>query len=511
MSDNKTIAKNTLFLYIRMLFVMLVSLLTSRVILQKLGIDDYGIYQTVGGIVGLLSFINGALSGGSSRFLTYELGRKDKDRLQRTFSTTLTVHVIIAVVVVLLAGTVGRWFLYNKLIIPPERIEAAVYVFHLSILTAVFSLTQIPYNASIISHERMDVFAYVGVAEVLAKLGILYLLEIGPYDRLKLYATLLFIVQVSLMLFYRFYCQRHFWETAFRLSIDKEILKPIATFSAWSLFANGSIALNSQGILILLNMFFSPAVVAARAISIQVNMAATQLITNFRTAVNPQIVKKYAVEDYEGAKCLLLSSTKFSYYLTLLICIPVFFLAEPILNYWLMVVPEYTVVFVQIIIVQSLFQVFDTSFYTALYANGRLLENALISPTLGFIQFPLIYVMFKMGLSPLALSWTNLIVYMILGLIVKPFLLIKIVDYKWGEIFSVFTNCLQVTLVALPLPIVLVCITDVSLLSFTKLLLYAVLFVIIAALSAFYVGIDGVTRKRIVIWVKNKILKYRVL
>lgn len=257
-SSNKIIAKNTIFLYIRMLFVMLVALFTSRVILQKLGIDDYGIYQTVGGIVGLLSFINSALSSGSSRFLTYELGRNDKDRLQRTFSTTLTIHIIIAAIIVLIAETAGLWFLYNKLLIPLDRMDAAIYVFHVSILTAVFSLTQVPYNASIISHERMAVFAYIGIVEVLSKLAILYLLDIGSYDKLKLYATLLFIVQVSLMLFYRFYCQRHFAETVFRLSIDRQILKPIASFSAWSLFANGAIALNSQGILMLLNIFFRP-------------------------------------------------------------------------------------------------------------------------------------------------------------------------------------------------------------------------------------------------------------
>ncbi len=506
LSSNKTIAKNTIFLYIRMLFVMLVALFTSRVILQKLGIDDYGIYQTVGGIVGLLSFINSALSSGSSRFLTYELGRNDKDRLQRTFSTTLTIHIIIAAIIVLIAETAGLWFLYNKLLIPLDRMDAAIYVFHVSILTAVFSLTQVPYNASIISHERMAVFAYIGIVEVLSKLAILYLLDIGSYDKLKLYATLLFIVQVSLMLFYRFYCQRHFVETVFRLSIDRQILKPIASFSAWSLFANGAIALNSQGILMLLNIFFSPAVVTARAISIQVNMAATQLITNFRAAVNPQIVKKYAIEDYNGSKQLLLSSTKYSYYLTLLICLPIYLLAEPLLTFWLGVVPEYTVVFVQIIIIQSLFQVFDTSFYTALYAKGCLRENALISPTLMFLQFPLIYVLFKLGYSPLILSWANLILYVILGLIVKPILLIKFVNYKWHEISCVFKSCLKVTLIALPLPVLFIYNININLLNLGEFTLCILFIVTIVALSVFFFGLDRGTRKKINLLVKSKII-----
>ena len=505
-SANKTIVRNTMFLYIRMLFIMLVALYTSRVILQKLGVNDYGIYQTVGGIVGLLSFINSALSSGSSRFLTYELGRSDKQKLQKTFSTTLTIHIIIAAIIVLVAETAGLWFLYNKLIIPPDRLEAAVYVFHISILTAVFTLTQVPYNASIISHEKMAVFAYIGIVEVLSKLAILYFLNIGTCDKLKLYATLLFMVQISLMLFYRFYCRRHFEETVFQLSIDKNILKPIASFSAWSLFANGAIALNGQGVLMLLNMFFSPAVVTARAISIQVNMAATQLISNFRTAVNPQIVKKYAIEDYNGSKQLLLSSTKYSYYLTLLICLPIYLLAEPLLTFWLGIVPEYTVAFVQIIIIQSLFQVFDTSFYTALYAKGRLRENALISPTLMFLQFPLIYVLFKLGYSPLVLSWTNLILYIILGLIVKPILLIKFVEYKWSEILCVFKSCLWVTLVALPLPIILVYTIDVTLVNFVELILCVLFIIFIVLISAFFIGLDRETRTKIGLLVQSKII-----
>ena len=188
-SDNKIIAKNTLFLYFRMMFTMIVTLFTSRIILEKLGVDDYGIYQAVGGIVGFLSFINGALATGSSRFLTYALGEENFDKLKSTFSTTLNIHILIALFVVIVAETVGLWFLYNNMMIPSERIEAAVYTYHLSILTAVFTLTQVPYNAIIIAHERMSIYAYMSVIEVSFKLGICFLLFIGGYDKLKLYAT----------------------------------------------------------------------------------------------------------------------------------------------------------------------------------------------------------------------------------------------------------------------------------------------------------------------------------
>ena len=443
------------------MFTMVIALYTSRVILQKLGINDYGIYQSVGGIVGFLSFINGALSTGSSRFLTFAIGENNHKKLKRTFSTTLTVHIMLALLIVLVAETIGLWFLNNKMVIAPERMNAALYTYHLSILAAVFTLTQVPYNATIIAHEKMSIYAYMSIYEVSTKLAICYMLSWGNYDRLKLYATLLLFVQISVMAFYRFYCVKNFQEAKFSFFFDKKIFKEIAGFSGWSLFANSSVALNNQGILILLNMFFSPAIVAARAISLQVNAAANQFVENFRQAANPQIVKKYAVEDYDGSKHLLLLSTKYSYYMMFLLSLPICILAYPLLHLWLGTVPDYAVPFLQIVIVQSLFQVFDTSFYTALYAKGRLRENALVSPTLGFLIFPISYIFFKLGSSPLALSWISFIVYAILGCIVKPILIIKIVDYTWHDIWSsVFRPCLIVTIISLPLPVYMSIILD---------------------------------------------------
>ena len=494
-TNNKTIAKNTLFLYFRMMFTMVISLFTSRIILQKLGVDDYGIYQAVGGVVGFLSFINGALSTGSSRFLTYALGEGNVEKLKRTFSTTLNIHILIAILIVIVAETIGLWFLYHKMVIAPDRLSAAVYTYHLSILTAVFTLTQVPYNATIVAHEKMSIYAYMSIFEVSAKLLICYLLTIGNFDRLMMYATLLLGVQVGCMCFYRFYCTHHFEEARFSFSFDKKIFKEIAGFSGWSMFANASIALNSQGVLILLNMFFAPAVVAARAISLQVNMAANQFVSNFRQAANPQIVKKYASGDYEGSKHLLLESTKYSYYMMYLIALPVCLLAYPLLKLWLGVVPDYTVPFLQIVIVQSLFQVFDTSFYTALYAKGRLRENALTSPTLGFMIFPITYVFFKLGYSPLVLSWTSLVIYAILGIIVKPWLIIKIVDYKCSEIWGVYRSCLIVTVASLPIPIIIYRLVDTT--QVVYFILLGLVCLLSVALSAFFLGIDKAMRKKV--------------
>lgn len=502
-SNNKTIAKNTLFLYFRMMFTMVISLFTSRIILQKLGVDDYGIYQAVGGVVGFLSFINGALSTGSSRFLTYALGEGNVEKLKRTFSTTLNIHILIAILIVIVAETIGLWFLYNKMVIAPDRLSAAVYTYHLSILTAVFTLTQVPYNATIVAHEKMSIYAYMSIFEVSAKLLICYLLTIGGFDRLMMYATLLLGVQVGVMGFYRFYCTRHFEEARYSFSFDKKIFKEIAGFSGWSMFANASIALNSQGVLILLNMFFTPAVVAARAISLQVNMAANQFVSNFRQAANPQIVKKYAAGDYEGSKHLLLESTKYSYYMMYLIALPVCLLAYPLLKLWLGVVPNYTVPFLQLVIVQSLFQVFDTSFYTALYVKGRLRENALTSPTLGFMIFPITYVLFKLGYSPLVLSWISLVVYAILGIIVKPCLIIKIVDYKCSEIWSVYRSCIVVTLVSLPVPITIYRLLDTS--ELLNFIIVGFVCLLSIGITVFFFGIDIAMRKKVVDAVMKKI------
>lgn len=504
-TDNKTIAKNTIFLYIRMFVTMIISLFTSRVILQTLGVDDYGIYQAVGGIVGMLSFINGALATGSSRFLTYGMGEGDEDKLKRVFSTILMAHLGLAIFIVIIAETAGLWFLYNKMVIPAERMEAAVYAYHLTIVTAFFSITQVPYNASIIAHERMSVYAYTSIVDAILKLLIVYLLLVGNYDKLKLYATLLCAVQVGMILFYRFYCTRNFNEVNMRLSVDKAIFKDVASFSGWSMFANASIALENQGILILLNMFFAPAVVAARSISLQVNGIANQFVSNFQTAANPQIVKLYAEGNCDGSKRLLLQTTKLSYYLMFVLALPICLTAESLLRLWLGVVPDYAVIFLQLVVIQSLFQVFDTSFYRALYAKGRIKENAMISPTIGFVKFAIIYCLFKLGCSPVALSWATLVSYALLGFVVKPLLIIKIVDYKWSDILSVFKPCLFVTLVSIPLPLLMISIVSAycqnEILSFLVVVLVAISSV---AITTWFFGLNDSMKNMVKEFVNKK-------
>jgi len=505
-ANNKRIAKNTMFLYFRMMVTMIISLYTSRVILQVLGVDDWGIYQAVGGIVGFLGFVNGALSSGTSRFITYGLGEGNQEKLNKIFNTTLTTHILLAITIIVVAESLGYLFLHHKLIIPPERMGAAVWVFHLSIITVLFTLTQVPYNACIIAHENMKIFAYVSIVDAVCKLLIVYVLLIGRMDKLILYAILHCILQISIIIFYRIYCTKRYEETHFRLGIDKGVFKEIIGFSGWSLFSNSAIALNNQGVLLLLNMFFAPAVVAARSISIQVEMAAYQFMTNFQTATVPQIVKRYAQGDFEGSKTLLLDMTKYSFYLMLLLAVPIFFSAEQLLSLWLGTVPPYTIIFLQIIIIQSLFQVFDTSFYKALYAKGQLRENALLSPICLFVNFAIVYILFKLGCPPVALSWSTMVCYAVIGLVVKPILLIKIVNYKWTDILLVVWPCLKVFVLAIIIPM---CVSlYINRMALTQLGAFAIIVmtsVLSVACVVWCVGLKSEMRLKLIRIVKSKL------
>lgn len=506
--SNKTIARNTFFLYIRMLIIMVVTLYTSRVILQVLGINDYGLYQAVGGVVGFLSFISSALSTAASRFITFALGKEDDNELKNTFATTLTAQLLIGLFIVLLSETFGLWYVQNKMIIPEDRYSVLLVVFHLSILTSFITIIQVPFNSAVIAHEKMSVFAYLGIVESIGKLGIIFLISIGGMDKLIMYAFLFFLVQLSIFLYYVFYCRTYFYEIVFRLSFDKNLFREIFCFSGWSLFASGSIALSNQGILLLLNLFFAPAVVVARSISLTVSNTASQFVQNIRVAANPQVVKRLASGDLNGSKVLLLESTKYSYYLMLLIALPLILLAEPLLNVWLVEVPKYTVIFLQIVVVQSLFQVFDTSFYTALYAKGRMKENALISPTLGFLCFPIVYIMFKAGFSPVVLSWAYLMEYALLGVVVKPILLNKICNYKWCELLEVLKTCLFVTIVALPVPIFIYYLLGISTLASSFMVLIVSIFFV--SISVWFVGLTRSMRRRVIMSAHTKFLMKQI-
>lgn len=504
--NNKLIAKNTVFLYFRMLLTILISLYTSRVFLEVLGIDDYGLYIAVGGIVTFMSFINSALASGSSRFVTYALGEGDMKKQKLTFSTTLSIHIAIGLLIVLIAETVGLWYLYNKMVIPEERMGAAVWVFHLSVATAFMNITQVPYVATINAHERMNVYAYATIVESVMKLLIVYALMIADYDKLYVYAALYFIFSFVSLSFYRVYCVRNFEESKYNPCLyDKQLIKKIGTFSGWNVLEFGGMALNGQGSVLLLNLFFVPAVVTARSISSQVNGLAVQFVSNFRMATNPQIIKKYASNDVEGFKNLLLNSAKYSYYLMWMISLPLFFLADPLLHIWLKEVPEYTLGFLRIVLIQNMFSVLAMSFHTGLIAKGKLKENVIITSLVYFIQFPLVYLLFKLGFSPIALAWVWLAADSVIGFIVKPHLLAKFINIPQIHLWTLCCKCILISFVSFILPFYSSLYIDVN--TIIGFFLMGSISIISAGIIIWIIGLDKNTKIKFIYFVKQRIIK----
>lgn len=340
-ANNRRIARNTLMLYLRMLLIVAVGIYTSRVVLNTLGVEDYGIYNVVGGVVAMMGFLNASLAGATSRFITFELGRGDRQRLADTFSSALIAHIGIALAVVLVAETAGLWFVTHKLVIPEARMDAALWVYHLSIASAAIGITQVPYTACVIAHERMGVYAYMEILNSVLKLLIVYVLLAGHFDKLKLYATLTFAVSTLIAAIYRLYCTRKFAESHFRWTWNKEILRPMVSFSAWDVYGNLSVSANSFGTNSLLNMFFGPVVNAAAGIAYTFAGYMTVFATNVSMAFRPHIIKQYATGDIDGMEKALCSSAKFTSFLMLLCLIPMAFETDYILGLWLGKVPKY--------------------------------------------------------------------------------------------------------------------------------------------------------------------------
>ena len=341
-SNSQILAKNTLFLYIRMLLTMLVSLYTSRVILKYLGVEDYGIYNAVGGIVSMFGVISASLSTAISRSLTFELGKENSERLKKVFSISIIIQLCIIAVIVLLGETLGLWFLNNKMVIPADRLVAANWVFHFSLLTFAINLFSVPYNASLIAHEQMNIFAYIGILEVVLKLAIVYCLVISPIDRLVLYSLLLTCVALVVQVLYFIYCKKHYKECTFSIVRDKTIFKELFNFATWNFIGSASSIFRSQGVNILLNLFLGPVVNAARAISMQVNNAINGFVGNFMTALTPQITKAYAQENYSYLLNCIYRGSKFSFFLLFFLSAPVLVETDYIPRLWLVNVPDTT-------------------------------------------------------------------------------------------------------------------------------------------------------------------------
>ena len=446
-ANKRRIAKNALFLYVRMLIIMAVSLFTQRVVLDKLGASDYGIYAAVGGVVAMLGFLNGTLSTGTSRFLTFELGKGDLNKLKNTFSTAFYTHLILAAIVVVVLLTGGVWFVEHKLIIPTERLSAAVWVLVISVFTTFVSITQVPYTSVIIAHENMSIYAYIGLFEAAAKLGIVYLLSLATWDKLIFYAALVAFVQIVIAVFYRFYCTRHYEESHIQRRFDKPIFKDMMSFSSWSLIANVSQILGTQGLTVVLNMFFNPVVIAAQSIGNQISNALYSFRGNFSTAVNPQIIKLYSTKQYTESRKLTLEASIYIFDMMLLLSLPIIVLMESILNLWLVEVPEYAVIFSQWILISHLFGTYAWTLYTPMVASGNLKQNSYASVFVTIFGVVVLYFMFKAGCDVMWVQYIAFAQAVLYSYLVKPIILCRhIPDYK----FSFFVeNTWQMIKVAL--------------------------------------------------------------
>lgn len=378
--------------------MMAISLYTSRIVLNTLGVEDFGIYNVVGGVVAMFSVISGSLSAAITRFITYELGKGDKKVLENIFSSAVTIQFALGLIILILAEAIGVWFLNSKMTIPANRIYAANWVFQLSILTFIINLISVPYNAAIIAHEKMSAFAYISILEVSAKLLVVYLLLISPIDRLIFYAILMTSVALIIRFVYGYYCKRLFEECTYHFIFDKELLKEMFGFAGWNFIGASSSLLMTQGVNILINIFFGVTFNAARGIANQVDGAVQQFVNNFTTAVNPQITKSFASGDLQYMHKLVCIGSKYSLFLTWFFALPILLETDLILNLWLKNTPEYASIFLRLTLCISLISVISNTLVTSMLATGNIKHYQIIVGGLGMCVFPLSYIAYKFSL-----------------------------------------------------------------------------------------------------------------
>ena len=387
-------------LYVRMLVLMLVGLYTSRVVLGALGEDDFGVYNVVGGVVSMFTIISGALNSAVSRFITFEMGKGAEAQLNKVYSTAVTIQLILAAVVVLLAEPLGLWFIDNKMTIDPSRIPAARWVLHFSLLAFVINLMSVPQMASITAHEHMSAYAYIGILDGLLRLGVAFLILHSPIDRLIYYAALMAGVVLIVRMAYGLYCRLHFEECRYRPVFDRPLIREMFSFAGWNFIGVTSGVLRDHGGNILVNLFSGPAVNAARGVAVQLNGAVQGFVTNFMTAVNPQITKSYAAGEKEYMFSLVRRSSRMSFFLLFLIALPVIFNADYLLSIWLKEVPEHSSLFVQLFLIFALSESLSNPMITAMLATGNIRNYQLVVGGIQLLNLPVSYVCLRMGAIP---------------------------------------------------------------------------------------------------------------
>jgi len=504
-TNSKRIAKNTLVLYVRMLFLMAISLYTSRVILEALGVDDFGVYNVVGGFVALFGILCKSLSSAASRFLNFEMGRGDKDKLAKVFSTTLTIHVALAIFIAVLAEFIGVWFVNNMMVISPNRLYAANWVFQFSVLTFCFNLITVPYHATIIAHERMNVFAYIGIFEGVAKLLICFLLLVSPLDRLIFYGILMFLIQLIVCLMNQIYCRNHFLECEYHFVHEKEMFMEISGFASWNMIGSSSAILRNQGNNILINIFFGPVVNAARAVANQVLHAVHAFVENFFIALKPQITQSYANGNWPYMMTLIFQGSRLAYYMLLFLCMPILLNTDYLLHLWLITIPDHSVSFVQLTLVFTMIESISSPLITAQLATGRIRNYQLVVGGLQIMNVPINYIILKMGGIPETILYVTIVIS-VCCLCARLYMLTSSIHLSvWDFTVRVLLNISLVSIVSLIIPL---CLLQVLVENFASFVLITSVSFISTAFSILYVGCDKSERQ--FVYVKCKQLKQRL-
>ena len=501
--SNKRIAKNTLMLYLRMFLTMAISLYTSRVVLSTLGIEDYGTYNVVGGIVVMFTFINGAMSTATMRYITFELGRGNIERLKTVFRTSIQVFVILAFIIVLLSETIGLWFLYHKLTIAPDRMTAALWVFQISIIDCVLRMIVIPFNAEVISHEKMSTFAYLSILDVTLKLIIVYLLQVIPFDKLIIYALLMFAVSIIHISIYLIYCFKHFPEINFQFRLDKPLLKEMTSFAGWGLFGNLAGVLYNQGLNMLLNIFFGPVVNAARGVALQVQGTVQSFIVNFQMALNPQITKSYAKGNLDRMHTLIFTSSKFSFFLLFILALPITIEANQILGVWLKEVPNHSVSFIRLLFSIALIETLANPLVISNQATGKVKKYQIVVGGIQLLIVPIAYIVLKLGGNPESVYLVQFVI-MLCAQIARIFMIKPLIQLPLKKYFN--EVIVRVLIVAITAPIIpLFIYFNTHVMSTTNFFMVCLFSVISVFISIYLIGITQNERQMILSYLQKRI------
>lgn len=503
-SSNKIIAKNTIFLFIRTLLVMGISLYTSRVVLSVLGVDDFGIYNVVGGVVSMLAFLNSAMVQASQRYLSFAQGKNDVEEQKKVFSTSVLIHVTIAIIVVLILETLGLWYVNNKVVLPPDRLRAANFVYQFSILIFLCKILVVPYNASVIAHEKMDIYAYISIADYVLQLILVIVLKFVSYDKLILYGAMMLFVACCYYLFYYAYTKKHFVECTFQWDNNRNLYKEMFSFASWAFLGGLGYVARNQGVNLVINLFCGPAVNAARGVAYQVSAAVQTLISSFQQSMNPQITKRYAAEEIDSMMRLVRAGSKYSFLLLLICFVPILVRPDYILELWLGNVPKYASGFLVMAIVMALITSMGGPLNTAMQATGDIKLFQIVVSIIMCCDIPLAYYLLTIGIEPYLVTGVSIFTS-IICLFAKLIILKRQIKYNlWNFIVSVVCRNMLVAVVVFILFKILSAYIPSS---FAGFLLLCILSVVLNGAIIYALGFDSSERKLIGSLMKSMIKK----